>query len=99
MPRFRMPEWLTIDLMIIVFSIAIIGTGILIAPQLFDGGQDARAITEERDQMRESTRATCTAGRGSRRVPGPATVIYAPPTPGRFRPLGLPMFDSPRIAS
>jgi len=28
----HVPEWLTIDLMIIVFSIAIIGTGVLIAP-------------------------------------------------------------------
>jgi hypothetical protein len=28
----RIPEWLTVDLLIIVFSIAIIGTGVMIAP-------------------------------------------------------------------
>jgi hypothetical protein len=28
----RIPEWLTVDLLIIVLSIAIIGTGVLIAP-------------------------------------------------------------------
>jgi hypothetical protein len=32
MPRHRIPEWLTVDLLIIVISIAIIGTGVLIAP-------------------------------------------------------------------
>ena len=32
MRRFRMPEWLTVDLLIIVVSLAIIGTGVLIAP-------------------------------------------------------------------
>ena len=32
MPRQRIPDWLTVDLLIIVFSIAVIGTGVLIAP-------------------------------------------------------------------
>jgi hypothetical protein len=32
MPRHRIPEWLTVDLAIIIASIAIIGTGFIIAP-------------------------------------------------------------------
>ena len=31
MPNPRIPDWLSIDLMVIVVSVAIIGTGILIA--------------------------------------------------------------------
>ena len=32
MPRQPIPDWLTVDLLIIIVSIAIIGAGVIIAP-------------------------------------------------------------------